>query len=160
VSDPASHLDVVAFDGPACRPLVRPPALPKEFGDVIDVVTRAEVLENHALNPLGGPELRGVARLFGPASQQPDELPTLTDRQLGWAPRPGLAPERDLSLSLGFLQPLADGGAAHPELPGDICLGNALSEQNEGLETTVFEGDGISSLSHEETIPRSKETVK
>lgn len=50
----------------------------------------------------------------------------------------GLAPKGSFLLLLRLLQRLANGGAAHAELAGDIVLGDALTVLPEGLKASVF----------------------
>ena len=127
---------------------------------MIDVVARSELLEDEPLDTLGRPELGRVARLLSPTSQELDQLATLADRQLRWTSGTRLAPKGGLPPRLGPLQPLADSSSADVELAGDVRLGDALPVQPKRLKATVFEGDGVSSLSHGETIPCASAIVK
>ena len=126
---------------------------------MIDVILRPELLKNEPLNALGGPQLRGVTGVLGAASQKFDEIPPLTIRQLRGTPRTWLAPKSDLPLLLRLLQPLADSSSTDTKLAGDVRLGNTLPIQSQGVKATVFKRDGISSLSHGETISRTTDNV-
>ena len=127
---------------------------------MVDVITGAEVLEDQSLDSLGGPQLRGVPRVLGPTRQELDERPALADGQFWRTTRPRLAPKGGIPFLLRRLQPLADRGTAYAELSCDIGLGDSLPIQRDGLKSTVFEGDRVSSFSHAARLQRLPRFVK
>ena len=127
---------------------------------MVDVITRAEPLENKPPDPFRGPQLRGVARVLRTRSEQFQERSTLASSQLRGTARSRLAAQGYLSLFSRPLQPLADGSTADAELACDIRLGKALVVQVEGLKASVFKGGGVSALSHGARLSCATERVK
>ena len=127
---------------------------------MMDVIAHTEPLGDEPLNALRGPQLRGVARPLRTTRELFDKRALLDGSQLRRPAWTRLALQGLLTLLLGLLQPLADRGAADLQSARDVRLGHALSIEDEGLKTSLFQGGRVSCLLHGERLSREKTNVK
>ena len=126
----------------------------------MDVKAHTKVLPDQPPDPFGCPQLGSVAQRIGSPRQEFDQRPALASEQLGRTARPGPPLQSARSPLLRPLQPLADRGAAHTEMPGDIGLRNTVAMQGQRREASLFESHGISSFSHTTSILWASPIVK
>ena len=97
---------------------------------MMDVIVHTEPLGDEPLDPLGGPQLGGVAFPRRTTRKKLDKRALLDGSQLRRPARTRLALQGLFTLLPGLLQPLTDRGSADFQSARDIRLGHALAVED------------------------------
>jgi len=126
---------------------------------MVHVKAHAEVVPHHAPDPLGCPQLRGVAGRLGALGQKPHQRSALPIRQLRRSTRPRATSQSLSPLPAGQGKPLTHRRTADSETPRDVGLGNTTLEQVQRLIAPLFESQSISSFCHTTSIIQAKKML-